>query len=164
MKIAIVGYKGRMGQMLVKELESGTWPNMSYGGGTASNDDPESLFMSDAVIDFTTPAATRKHIWLAAKHHKPIVIGTTGLTSDDMQEMQDAAKECPLLFSANMSVGVNLLAALVEQASSRLGNDFDIEVSEIHHHNKIELSLRHRPHAGPRHRPPGGTLRAQRQA
>lgn len=138
MKIAIAGYKGRMGQMLVKELESGTWPGLSYAGGTTSADNPEQLFSADAVIDFTTPEATRKHIWLAAKHHKPIVIGTTGLSPDDMKEMQDASKECPLLFSANMSVGVNLLAALVEQASKRLGNDFDIEISEIHHHNKID--------------------------
>lgn len=138
MKIAIAGHKGRMGQMLVKELESGNWPDLCYSVGTSSSDDPETLFSADVVIDFTMPEATRKHIWLAAKHHKPLVIGTTGLTSDDMKEMQDAAKECPLLFSANMSIGVNLLSALVEQASARLGNDFDIEISEIHHHNKID--------------------------
>lgn len=138
MKIGIAGYKGRMGQMLVRELESGAWPGLTYAGGTLSSDNPEILFDADAVIDFTTPEATRKHIWLAAKHHKPIVIGTTGLTADDMKEMQDAAKECPLLFSANMSVGINLLAALVEQASKRLGHDFDIEISEIHHRNKVD--------------------------
>lgn len=138
MKIAIAGYKGRMGQMLVRELDSGAWPDLSYAGGTTSSDHPEALFEADAVIDFTTPDATRKHIWLAAKHHKPIVIGTTGMTAYDMKEMQDAGKECPLLFSANMSVGVNLLAALVEQASKRLGTDFDIEVSEIHHRNKVD--------------------------
>ena len=138
MEIAIAGYKGRMGQMLVRELDSGIWPGLHYAGGTTSADDPEKLFSADAIIDFTEPEATRKHIWLAAKHHKPIVIGTTGLTADDMKEMQDAAKECPLIFSANMSIGVNLLAALVEQASKRLGNDFDIEISEIHHHNKVD--------------------------
>ncbi len=142
MRIAIAGQNGRMGRMLVNELESGQWQGMSFAGGTISADDPEKLFGSeyrvDAVIDFTTPEATRKHIWLAAKHHKPIVIGTTGLTPADMKEMQDAAKECPLLFSANMSIGVNLLAALVEQASKRLGNDFDVEISEIHHHNKVD--------------------------
>lgn len=138
MKIGIAGYTGRMGQMLVRELESGAWPGLSYAGGTTSSDNPETLFHADSVIDFTTPEATRKHIWLAAKHHKPIVIGTTGLTADDMKEMQDAAKECPLLFSANMSIGVNLLAALVEQSSKRLGFDFDVEVSEIHHRNKVD--------------------------
>ncbi len=138
MKIGIAGYKGRMGQMLVCELESGAWTGLTYAGGTESSDDPESLFNADLVIDFTTPEATRKHIWLAAKHHKPIVIGTTGMTTDDMKEMQDAAQECPLLFSANMSIGVNLLAALVEQASKRLGHDFDVEINEIHHRKKVD--------------------------
>lgn len=141
MRIAIAGYKGRMGRMLVAALES-DGGGMSFAAGTTSGDDPEKLFGSekrvDAVIDFTTPAATRKHIWLAAKHHTPIVIGTTGLTEADMKEMHDAARECPLLFSANMSVGVNLLAALVEQAAARLGPDFDIEILETHHRNKID--------------------------
>ena len=138
MRIAIAGQNGRMGRMLVNELESGQWQDLSFAGGTTSADNPEQLFTADAVIDFTTPEATRKHIWLAAKHHKPLIIGTTGLNDTDMKEMRDAARECPLLFSANMSIGVNLLAALVEQASARLGSDFDIEISEIHHHNKID--------------------------
>lgn len=138
MRVAIAGYKGRMGQMLVKELQSGAWPLLAYTFGTTSGDNPEELFSADVIIDFTTPAATRQHIWLAAKHHKPLVIGTTGLTSADMQEMKDAGQECPLLFSANMSIGVNLLAALVEQASARLGPDYDIEILETHHHHKVD--------------------------
>lgn len=138
LKIGIAGSGGRMGRMLVQELESGAWPDLSFFGGTTPTDDPESLYDADLVIDFTVPEATRKHIWLAAKHHKPIVIGTTGLTEQDMQEMRDASNECPLLYSANMSVGVNLLAALVEQASSRLGLDFDAEILETHHRNKID--------------------------
>ncbi len=138
LKIGIAGSGGRMGRMLVQELESGAWPGLSFFGGTTPADDPESLYDADLVIDFTVPEATRKHIWLAAKHHKPIIIGTTGLTGQDMQEMQDASNECPLLYSANMSVGVNLLAALVEQASSRLGDDFDAEILETHHRNKID--------------------------
>ena len=138
MKVAIAGYKGRMGQMLVRELESGAWPALSYAGGTTAADDPETLFSADLVIDFTTPTATRKHIALAARHHKSLIIGTTGLSEADLQIMQDAGKECPLLFSANMSIGVNVLVALIEQATARLGNDFDIEISETHHRNKID--------------------------
>lgn len=136
--IGIAGLNGRMGRMLRQELKSGTWPGLTFYGGTTPDDEPEGLYDADMVIDFTTPDATRKHIWLAAKHHKPIVIGTTGLNDKDMSEMQDAAKECPLLFSANMSVGVNLLAALVEQAAARLGDDFDIEILETHHRNKVD--------------------------
>lgn len=137
-KISIAGLNGRMGRMLRQELDSGSWPGLTFYGGTTPNDDPESLYDADMVIDFTTPDAARKHVWLAAKHHKPIVIGTTGLNEKDMSEMRDASKECPLLFSANMSVGVNLLAALVEQAATRLGDDFDIEILETHHRNKVD--------------------------
>lgn len=136
MKIAIAGYTGRMGQMLVQELDSGAWPDLSFHKGTISTDDPETLFSADCVIDFTTPAATRSHIQLAAKHHKPIIIGTTGLTPDDMVTMQDAAKSCPLLYGANMSIGVNVLAALVEQAAAKLGPAFDIQIAETHHIHK----------------------------
>lgn len=138
MKVAVAGYKGRMGQMLVQELESGAWPDLSFYGGTLPADNPDNLFDADMVIDFTTPEATRRHIWLAARHHKPIVIGTTGLGDRDMTEMQDAARECPLLYSANMSIGINLLAALVEQAASRLDENFDIEILETHHRNKVD--------------------------
>lgn len=136
MKIAIAGYKGRMGQMLVRELESGTWPDLSFHGGTTSTDDPETLFTADCVIDFTSPTAIHKHIQLAAKHHKSIIIGTTGLSPDDMAAMRDAAKSCPLLYGANMSIGVNVLAALVEQAAAKLGQDFDIQIAETHHIHK----------------------------
>jgi 4-hydroxy-tetrahydrodipicolinate reductase len=135
-KIAIAGYKGRMGRMLVEELESGAWPDLSFYGGTSSSDNAGTLFDADMVIDFTAPEATRKHICLAAKRRIPIVIGTTGLTDGDMEEMQSASAETPILYSANMSVGVNLLAALVEQAAARLGGEFDIGISEIHHRNK----------------------------
>lgn len=138
-KIGIAGINGRMGQGLRRELESGAWAGLIFGSGSTSSDAPEKLFLdNDAVIDFTTPAATRAHLALAAQHQKPIIIGTTGLNDADMALMKDAAKNCALLYSANMSIGVNLLAALVEQASARLGHDFDVEIMETHHRNKID--------------------------
>lgn len=138
-KIGIAGINGRMGQGLLRELESGTWAGLTFGSGSTSSDAPEKLFQdNDVVIDFTTPAATRAHLALAAQHQKPIIVGTTGLNDADMALMKDAAKNCTLLYSANMSIGVNLLAALVEQASARLGHDFDVEIMETHHRNKID--------------------------
>lgn len=127
-----------MGQMLVRELESGSWAGLSYVGGTTRHDPAETLFDADVIIDFTTPQATRAHAALAAARAKPIVIGTTGLKQDDMDAIAAASASCPVLFSANMSIGVNLLAALVEQASARLGDGFDAEIMEIHHRNKID--------------------------
>jgi 4-hydroxy-tetrahydrodipicolinate reductase len=137
MKIAIAGYKGRMGQMLVKEIEAND--SLTYAGGTDVGDDPEDLFKdADVVIDFTTPEATRKHIWLAAKHHTALVIGTTGLTDADEKEIADAAKETTIVYAANMSVGVNVLLALVQQAAATLGPEWDIEIFETHHKHKVD--------------------------
>ncbi|WP_041793947.1 4-hydroxy-tetrahydrodipicolinate reductase [Micavibrio aeruginosavorus] len=138
-KVGIAGYRGRMGQMLVHELQSGQWPGLAFGSGSESSDNPNSLFAeNDLVIDFTTPIATRAHVDIAVTHKKPIIIGTTGLNDNDMTVLKTAATTCPVLYSANMSVGVNLLAALVEQASARLGDTFDIEIMETHHRNKMD--------------------------
>jgi 4-hydroxy-tetrahydrodipicolinate reductase len=137
MKIAIAGYKGRMGQMLVQQIEVN--PALTFVGGTELGDDPEILFNhADVIIDFTTPDATRKHIWLAAKYHKPLVIGTTGLSDADEKEIRDASKETAIVYAANMSVGVNMLLALVQQAASKLGDGWDIEISETHHKHKVD--------------------------
>lgn len=137
-KIAIAGYRGRMGQRLVQALESGAWPDLSFAAGTTQGDDPEMLLSGDVIIDFTTPEATRAHVALAAQHGKPIVIGTTGIDAAAMQEMKDAAAQCPLLYAANMSLGVNVLAVLVEQAGEWLGPDFDIQILETHHRHKVD--------------------------
>lgn len=126
-----------MGRMLVQAVESD--PELSFAGGIEAGEDPEELFdTADVVIDFTTPEATRKHIWLAAKSGTKLVIGTTGLNETDEQEIHDAAKETAILYAANMSIGVNILLALVEQAAARLGPQWDIEISETHHKHKID--------------------------
>jgi len=137
MKTGITGYKGRMGQMLIREIEEDDI--LTFAGGIDKGDDPEPLFeSSDVIIDFTLPEATRKHIWLAAKTRTPLVIGTTGLTENDEKEIADAAKEAPVLYAANMSLGVNLLLALVEKAAASLGPEWDIEIFETHHKHKID--------------------------
>lgn len=138
-KIGIAGINGRMGRQLLLELQSDKWPGLVLGTGSTSTTPPENIFEdNDIVIDFTTPDATRSHIALAAKHRKALIIGTTGLSAEDHQHIQNAAKSCAILYSANMSIGINLLAALVEQASKRLGDDFDIEIMETHHRNKMD--------------------------
>ncbi len=146
-RIGVFGCTGRVGQLLVKELQSGHWEGLSLAGGSVrpglpanedfyTTDHPEKLFeRADVLVDFTTPDATAKHVWLAAKHHKPIVIGTTGLNAAQEKELRDAAKECAIVYAANMSVGVNLLLALVEQAAARLPG-WDIQIAETHHRHK----------------------------
>ena len=150
-KIGVLGSAGRVGKLIVHEIQARHFgPGVTLAGGTVrrgyphddsffTTETPDELFeISDVLIDFTRPDATAQHVWLAAKHHKPLVIGTTGLSEPQESEIRDAAKEAPILYAANMSIGVNLLLALVEQAAARLGPEWDIEIAETHHKHKID--------------------------
>lgn len=148
MRIGIVGYTGRMGRQLVKELTCGHNTSLELAGVSGRTvrpeafpvfNCPEDLFkISDCVIDFTSPAITLDHIELAVRHGKKLVLGTTGLEEVHYRSLADAGKKTTILQSANTSIGVNLLLALVEQAAARLGAGWDIEISETHHRNKID--------------------------
>ncbi|MGH1398126.1 MAG: 4-hydroxy-tetrahydrodipicolinate reductase [Alphaproteobacteria bacterium] len=148
-KIGIVGYTGRVGQILINELQSGAWSGLELAGGAApdaseapyfTTQTPEELFeRSDAIIDFTRPEATIEHAKIAARTNTTLIVGTTGLTTDDEEILHEAAKSTTILYAANMSVGVNMLLALVEQAAARLGpEDWDIEIFESHHKHKVD--------------------------
>jgi 4-hydroxy-tetrahydrodipicolinate reductase len=150
MKIGITGCKGRMGALLVQEIKSGTYPDLTLAGGTALpadltasdffiTDNADILFQqSDCVIDFTIPDATRQHMKLAVQYRKPLIIGTTGLSAEDEQSMRTAARDTRIVYAANYSVGVNVLLSLVEKAASALVDDWDIEIFEAHHKHKID--------------------------
>jgi 4-hydroxy-tetrahydrodipicolinate reductase len=101
--------------------------------------DPGALFAaSDVVVDFTTPRASLEHVDLAAESGTALVLGTTGLTADQREAIERAGRKAPIVQAANMSLGVNLLLILVEQAARTLGPDFDIEVLEMHHRHKVD--------------------------
>lgn len=151
MKIGITGYKGRVGQILVQELKSGAWPMLELSGGTSREisqpkiadfyvtSDPLELFeISDAVIDFTLPEGTMQHALCAAKTKKPLIVGTTGLSAAQEEQLKEAAKSAPIVYAANMSLGVNLLIELVEKAAQALDPQWDIEIFEAHHKHKID--------------------------
>lgn len=151
MKIGIAGYTGRVGQLLVNELQSGSWAELELSGGTSrkghenisgllTTTEPEELFKtSDAIIDFTLPEGTMKHAELAAKYGKILIIGTTGLSGQQESELAEHAKSATIVYAANMSLGVNLLSALIEKAARALDpDDWDIEVFECHHKHKID--------------------------
>ncbi len=149
-KVGIVGCMGRVGQLLVNEVLSKEHEGLSLAGGTVLpgekhnvnfliTDDPAELFsIADVVIDFTAPSATRLHAKLAAEHKTAHIIGTTGLSVDDEEVLTEAAKETTIVYAANMSVGVNILLALVEQAATRLDTKWDIEIFESHHKHKVD--------------------------
>jgi len=96
---------------------------------TATEDPPGS---AEVLIEFTTPEATVEHL----SYGKPHVIGTTGLLEDEIEKVEEAAQDFPIVLAPNMSVGVNLLREVVRELSAKLGGDYDIEVVEAHHRNK----------------------------
>lgn len=148
MKIGIYGAAGRMGQAIAQAAaEAGL--TIAGGvdrhgatnsiGGLAIGTDPEALALaSDVLIDFSVPAALDAHLSACLIAGKPIVIGTTGLDAAHHALIDKAARTVPVLQTGNTSLGVNLLAALVEDAARRLGDDWDIEIVEMHHRHKVD--------------------------
>jgi len=92
----------------------------------------------EGVLDFTTPAASLEAATLSAQARIVHVIGTTGFTVEDEAKLEAAARHATIVKSGNMSLGVNLLAALVEQAARALDESFDIEILEMHHKHKVD--------------------------
>lgn len=159
-RIAVVGASGRMGKALIAaildtdgatlsgaiEREGAAALGQDAGSlvgqpsmGIALTDDPLPVFAaSDAVLDFTAPEATLHYAELAAQARIVHVIGTTGMSEDDDQKLNAAARHAAIIKSGNMSLGVNLLAVLVKQAAKALSADFDIEVLEMHHKAKVD--------------------------
>ena len=93
---------------------------------------------ADVIIDFSHPSALEGMLDYAKSHFTQVVIGSTGYTPEQKQQIQDAAKEIPVFFSFNMSLGVNLLVNLAKKAAQVLGDQFDIEIVEKHHNQKID--------------------------
>ncbi|TSA56267.1 4-hydroxy-tetrahydrodipicolinate reductase [bacterium] len=91
---------------------------------------------SDVIIDFTTPSATLSNLKVARDEKIPIVIGTTGITDEELKVIESSSKKIPVLFSSNMSIGVNLLFSIAPEAAIALGQDYDIEIVEAHHNKK----------------------------
>ncbi len=96
----------------------------------------EAIEKGDVIIEFTNPKSTVDHVRIAKKYKKPMVIGTTGLTEDEKKVVEDAAKDAPIVLSPNMSTGVNILFKLVEEVARILGEEYDVEIVEMHHHHK----------------------------
>ncbi|MEH6789960.1 4-hydroxy-tetrahydrodipicolinate reductase [Parasphingorhabdus sp.] len=135
-KIGIIGSKGRMGQALAEAIAQA---GHSHAGGADQGDDIGALVAaSDVLVDFSSPAALQATLDACTAAGKPVVIGTTGLEDAHHAAIDEAAKRIAVLQTGNTSLGVNMLAALVEQAASRLGDDWDIEILEMHHRHKVD--------------------------
>lgn len=160
MRLTVVGAAGRMGGALIRALsqidgvrlsaaverpgspavgqDSGVLAGLQPNGVAVCDDALAAFATTDGVLDFTTPAATRHFSELAAQARIVHVIGTTGLGEEDVAAIRPAGRHARIVKSGNMSLGVNLLAALVRRAAAALDEDFDIEVLEMHHRNKVD--------------------------
>jgi len=152
MKIAIAGAAGRMGQMLVREIARTEGSSLAgalehagsnmlgteTGGVKIVADPAAAIANANVLIDFTVPAATVAHARVCADKSVSMVIGTTGLDPEQTKAIHEAAKKVPILWAANMSLGVNILLALVEKTASMLDPAYDIEIVEMHHRHKID--------------------------
>lgn len=93
---------------------------------------------ADALIDFSHPSALNGVLHYVKEHRMPAVIATTGLSQEQVASIREASKVIPTFFSANMSLGINLLLDLLKKAAAILGNDFDVEILEKHHNQKLD--------------------------
>ncbi len=135
-RIGIIGSQGRMGQAIAAVL---TDSEHECSGGVDKGENPASLADdSDALVDFSSPAALKDNLHAAIGAGIPILIGTTGLDETHSAALDNAAGAIPILQTGNTSLGVTLLAHLVKETAARLGKDWDIEVLEMHHRMKVD--------------------------
>lgn len=135
-RIGIIGSEGRMGKVLVEAIAAA---GESLSGGIDKGGDPLALAKtSDVLIDFSSPHALEANLDAAVAAGIPILIGTTGLEERHHFLCDHAAESVAVLQTGNTSLGVNMLAHLVREAASRLGEDWDIEIVETHHRMKVD--------------------------
>ena len=136
-RVVIVGSKGRMGEALMRLAPAD--PALDLVGGVDRDDDLNTIVdRCDVLIEFAHHSVTPALLDLALARGKSLVIGTTGHTADERAKIQAAAQKLPIVFAPNYSVGVNLLFYLTQLAAETLGDAFDQEVIEMHHHHKLD--------------------------
>ncbi len=146
-KIVMNGCNGKMGQVITRLVAEDD--NCEIVAGFDVNDTIDNTYPvftnpdeftgdADVVIDFSHPSALTNVLNYCKKRKFPVILATTGFTNEQKQEFIDASKEIPVFFSANMSLGINLLIALAKKATKLLEGNFDIEIVERHHNQKLD--------------------------
>ena len=134
-RVLLVGAQGRMGKAVAAAAARD--PSFSIAAGVDRSDSiAPAMENCDVVIDFSTADATENVCQACAQHRKPLVLGTTGQTPAQTDSIRDVARVVPTVFAANFSVGVNVLFALTRRAAELLGENFDLDVIEMHHRTK----------------------------
>jgi 4-hydroxy-tetrahydrodipicolinate reductase len=159
-KVVVAGAAGRMGSRVINVLSSCEGILLSAAvernghpllgkdvhslAGIPSSEKP-TIIIDDLVtalkggnvlIDFTAPEATLNHVKICSDLGKPVVIGTTGFTKEQMETIYQYAQKIPCMLSPNMSIGINLCFRILSEIAKTIGNDYDMEIVEVHHHSK----------------------------
>ncbi len=136
-RIGIAGIGGRMGKLLAEEIAAA---GVTLAGGSARGDDPTALFAaSEVVIDFTHAHAAAAHAAAAVAAATPLILGSSGLSAAEEAAVREAAQHVAIVYAANFSPGVNLMLALAERMAASLpGADYDAEIVEMHHRQKVD--------------------------
>jgi len=148
-KLGIAGVCGKMGRRIFElahhdkdfeitlALERKGIPEIGKELGKIKiSSSPDGLFLVDVFVDFTAPEGTEVNLDYAARYKKALVLGTTGLNETQLKKVEEISKIVPVVFSPNMSVGVNVLFTLLPELAKRLGPDYSIEIVEAHHKAK----------------------------
>lgn len=145
-KIILSGANGKMGRVIQNvvslrddcEIVAGLDLNTESTSFPVYANINEITEKADVIIDFSNPVLLDNLLAYSKANKMPLVIATTGYDDNQKAQINDASKECPIFFTYNMSMGINLLANLAKKAVSVLGSDFDIEIIEKHHNQKID--------------------------
>jgi 4-hydroxy-tetrahydrodipicolinate reductase len=160
MRLVVAGAAGRMGRVLIQVIhetpgatlagaieqpdsialgqDAGLLAGCGQTGVEISGDALSAIVGADGILDFTSPAVSAELSALAAQARIVHVIGTTGLGAEDLARIEAAARHAVIVRSGNMSLGVNLLAALVQKVARTLGPEYDVEILEMHHRMKVD--------------------------
>ena len=146
MKILLCGVFGKMGQTVARIVDERDDCSIVAGVDIGEGIAPFPVYSApskvvedvDVIIDFSHPSALDGILEYAVSHDKPVVLATTGYSPEQIARIRRTAERIPVFFSANMSLGVNLLSELSKTAAKILGSTYDIEILEMHHNKKID--------------------------
>ncbi len=160
LKVAVIGASGRMGKAILSCLveaddltlvgavtepgdpevgnDAGELAGVGSLGVPLTDDRAQGLHGAQVAIDFTLPAAAEANARACVDHGTALVVGTTGLSAQQLEAIEAAAQAIPLVYARNMSVGVNVFMDLVSRAAVALGGDYDVEIIEAHHRQKVD--------------------------
>lgn len=160
MKIGVTGVSGRMGKVIAELVAADPIAELATGfvrkgnnfdgadlgeflgqektGYKITSDLDQFVKSCEAIIDFSSPAFSLECAKKAAENGKIFICGTTGFSEEDKQKLVEYSKQCAIVWSSNMSVGVNLLFTLAEKVATILREDYDVEIVEMHHRNKVD--------------------------